>query len=156
MCFAFRNNIHKCMSEYNSCMLLHSPVANLLDKLFLQLPYLHGINSMPELGCGSNMCFNWLLTKWFLDSYNQKTLLMLRLNAPGWWWLIHQSKPMQNSFACLIRTTRCRSEAHYMLACWHLFVCIGGLWRVVGRVVLYRRVVHVDVHGEVMLWVAAF
>ena len=34
-----------------------------------------------------------------------------------------------------------------------LFVCIGGLWNAVGWVVLHGCVVHVYVHGEVMLWV---
>ena len=36
-----------------------------------------------------------------------------------------------------------------------LFVCIGGLWKAVGWVVLHRCVVHYAVHGERMLWVAA-
>ena len=35
-----------------------------------------------------------------------------------------------------------------------LFVHIGGLWKAVGWVVLYGCVVHVDVYGEVMSWVA--
>ena len=34
-----------------------------------------------------------------------------------------------------------------------LFVCIGGLWKALGWVMLHGSVVHVDVHGEVMLLV---
>ena len=29
---------------------------------------------------------------------------------------------------------------------------IGGVWKAVGWVVLHESVVHVNVHGEVMLW----
>ena len=29
---------------------------------------------------------------------------------------------------------------------------IGGVWKAVGWVVLHENVVHVNVHGEVMLW----
>ena len=37
-----------------------------------------------------------------------------------------------------------------------LVVCIGGLWKAVGREVVGVYVVHADVHGEcVTLWVAA-
>ena len=36
-----------------------------------------------------------------------------------------------------------------------LFVCIGGLGKAVEWVVVYGCVVHVDVHEEVLLWVAA-
>ena len=36
-----------------------------------------------------------------------------------------------------------------------LFVVIEEFWKAVGWVVMHEQVVHVDVHGEVMLWVAA-
>ena len=41
------------------------------------------------------------------------------------------------------------------LALCFVFVCIQGLWKAVGCVVLHGHVVHVDVLGEVMLWIAA-
>ena len=41
------------------------------------------------------------------------------------------------------------------MPCVFLFVCIGGLWNAMGWVVLHGRVVHVYVHGEVMLWVVS-
>ena len=49
---------------------------------------------------------------------------------------------------------RMTSSLHLNFANYWLFVCTGGLWKAVECVMLHGCVIHVELHGEIMLWLA--